>query len=390
MLENKVILVISPQSWGKMFLSKHHYAVELAKAGNTVYFLNPPDNALKERVLIEPVPATMGLYIISHRITFPYNIKFRVISVFHWLMQWQVKKITEAIGQPIDIVWSFDLGHLYPFHFFNKKAVKIFHPVDEPVNTTAIQSAKGAQVIFSVTREILQQYKMYRAPKHFINHGVTEVFLHQPAIKKKMTEPLSVGFSGNLLRQDIDRPVFLQIIREHPGIVFECWGSYQPGQTNIGGALDAATLSFIQSLQQLPNVRLHGVVSSEILAREYQRMDAFLICYDIEKDQSKGTNYHKVMEYLAAGKVIIANNITTYQDKPRLVSMVAQRDSNRMLPVLFKQIVNNLSDHNSETAIEERKSFARANTYDKQVQRIETILDTLYPDQRNKPEYSIL
>ncbi len=43
MLNDKTILIISPQEWGKMLLSKHHYALELAKAGNIFYFLNPPD-----------------------------------------------------------------------------------------------------------------------------------------------------------------------------------------------------------------------------------------------------------------------------------------------------------------------------------------------------------
>ena len=37
-LKNKKILLISPQSWGTMFVAKHHYAIELAKLGNEVYF----------------------------------------------------------------------------------------------------------------------------------------------------------------------------------------------------------------------------------------------------------------------------------------------------------------------------------------------------------------
>ena len=42
-LKGKTILILSPQSWGKMFVSKHHYAIGLAKKGAVVYFLNPPD-----------------------------------------------------------------------------------------------------------------------------------------------------------------------------------------------------------------------------------------------------------------------------------------------------------------------------------------------------------
>src|SRR5690606_6788212 len=41
-LNNKNILLISPEPWSHIFVSKHHYAIELAKRGNYVYFLNPP------------------------------------------------------------------------------------------------------------------------------------------------------------------------------------------------------------------------------------------------------------------------------------------------------------------------------------------------------------
>ena len=101
-LKDKVILIISPQPWYQLFVSKHHYAIELAKYGNTVYFLNPPDASLKERVLIRPADAVPGLFIISHRVNFPYNIKFHAQSLFHWLMQWQVKKILASIGKTKD------------------------------------------------------------------------------------------------------------------------------------------------------------------------------------------------------------------------------------------------------------------------------------------------
>ncbi len=66
-------------------------------------------------------------------------------------MRRHLKKLLKTIGEPIDIVWSFDLGNLYPFTFFTRVPRKVFHPVDEPLNPAAIDSAKGADVIFSVT-----------------------------------------------------------------------------------------------------------------------------------------------------------------------------------------------------------------------------------------------
>jgi hypothetical protein len=265
------------------------------------------------------------------------------------------------------------LGNLYPFSFFSRQSFKIFHPVDEPLNKAAIDSAKGADVIFSVTKEILEKYYSYKVPGHFINHGVANAFT-VTEIAPEVDGKIRVGFSGNLLRNDIDRNVFLQIIRGNPGVIMECWGSSNLLDGNLGGGKDIESVNFIHQLKQSVNVILHGVVPAAILAKEFLRMDAFLICYDVEKDQSKGTNYHKVMEYISTGKVIISNNITTYNKHPELVQMVMERDTNKKLPILFRGVIENLDVYNSEKLRSKRLAFAYNNTYEKQVGRIDEFI----------------
>ena len=248
--------------------------------------------------------------------------------------------------------------------------------MDEPLNPPAIQSAKGAEIIFSVTKEILEKYKTLAVPKYCINHGLSSEFILANANHKQDEDACRVGISGNLLRPDIDRQILLDIIMQNPAILFECWGPFQPKQSNIGGVEDDEVRNFIFSLQQMPNLTLHGAVPTSALAKEFQRMDAFLICYDVSKDQSKGTNYHKVIEYISTGKVIISNNITTYQDLQDLVVMVQARDDNRELPKLFKEVMQNLASYNREQLSEKRKAFALNNTYEKQVERIGGYLES--------------
>jgi len=372
-LHNKTILILSPQSWGKMFLSKHHYAIELARRGNKVYFLNPPETGstdLRSPVLITPVTGIDNLFLIRHKLWFPYILKFHALPLFHAGMKWHAGSILKAIGETVDIVWSFDLGNLYPMRFFHKVPRKIFHPVDEPLNTVAIESARGADIIFSVTREILEKYRSFDVPRIFVNHGVTDEFLSSRNGSYEPGNPVRVGLSGNLVRPDIDRQTLLQIIRENSGVMFECWGSYSYSQSNISGSDDEATGEFIAALQSCPNVVLHGAVATGELARQMSLMDAFLICYDINKDQSRGTNYHKIMEYLSTGKVIISNNVTTYKDTPALLQMTEERDNNDQLPSLFKKVIAELQTHNSLANQEARIAFARDNSYSKQLERI--------------------
>ena len=103
-------------------------------------------------------------------------------------------------------------------------------------------------------------------------------------------------------------------------------------------------------------------------------MDIFLICYDVQKNQSKGTNYHKIMEFFSAGKVIISNNISTYKEQPELVQMIGDREDNKRLPELFHQVIGNLASYNSSDAQRVRSTFAKRNTYASQVERIEKII----------------
>jgi hypothetical protein len=376
-LNNKTILILSPQSWGKMFLSKHHYAVELAKYGNKVYFLNPPHfNKELPAISLKADDQVPNLTIIDHRISFPFALKFHWISLFHFLMRSQVKKILRTIGEPIDIVWSFDLGHLYPFSLFPEKSLKVFHPVDEPLTETAINAAKGAQVIFSVTTEILDKYKHHSVPRHFVNHGLSAEFIksYKPGWQK--SSPLRIGLAGNWMRPDIDTTCLLQVITENPGVRFEFWGSYKQTDSNLGGSDNPAIDNFLQQLQKASNVVLHGPVPVEKLAIDLQHLDGFLICYDVQKDQSKGTNYHKVMEYLSTGKVIISNNITTYSREEGLVEMINERNNNTSLPALFNSIIKDIDRYNAEPLRNKRHAFALDNTYSKQVERIELILNS--------------
>jgi hypothetical protein len=374
-LTNKVILIISPQSWGNMFLAKHHYAIELAKQGNVVYFLNPPQkDAVKNGVEIIESNVVESLYLINHSLSFSYKIKFKWIGFFHFLMKFHIKKIEATIGKKIDIVWSFDLGNYYPFKYFSSSSFKLFNPIDEPLNKAGIDSANSCQVIFSITREILEKYAHLNVPKHFLHHGLADEFINVETVAKIDDGKIRIGLSGNWVRTDIDTNCLLQIINENPTIIFEFWGSYQAKQSNIGGGTDKEVVQFITQLQQSKNVVLHGVVHPKQLAIEFQKMDGFLICYDILKDQSKGTNYHKVMEYLSTGKVIVSNNITTYSQLPNLIVMTKERDNNKQLPALFKKIIDNLEIYNSLKKMKIRQDFAHSNSYINKIKNIEKIL----------------
>ena len=387
-LNNKVVLILTPQSWGNMLLAKHHYAIELAKRGNEVYFLNPPDNDHwswekgEKRIEIEPLADHPNLYIIHQKLFFPYSLKFHSRRLYNILIKKQIRNILQRIPKPVDLLWSFDLGNLFPLPFFGKKMFKIFHPVDEPRDRNAILAGAGADILFSVTKEIIEKYKSLGIPSYFVNHGLASEFSLGEIVPGPANDKVKVGMSGNLLRPDLDRETLLRIVRENPEVEFHFYGSYEIAQSNIGAAVGKEVNQFIETLKSFPRVVLNGVLKTEDLAKKLNGMDALLICYDIQRDQSKGTNYHKIMEYLSTGKVIVSNNVTTYNEYPDLIQMIPERADNETLPALFRETIGNLEKWNAEALINERRSFAGNNTYGKQLERIGLHINDLKQNNR--------
>lgn len=379
-LQNKTILIVAQETWGKMFISKQHYASELAKAGNEVYYMNGPDqeNMLQPGEVQIHDSGVKNVYLIRHRLNYPYIIKFKAPKLHQFLMKSHLQKILKKIKTNVDIVWSFDLSNTVPLKCFPKDCFKIFMPVDEPLHPVAIQAAESADLILSVTNEILEKYKQYNVSKYFINHGVAEVFIKTAGTDRVFNKQIQVGLSGNMLRPEIDHYTILKIIQAHPQIIFNIWGTTDTKGSNLANIkfASAASLEFIQTLEKLPNVLLHGLLHPNDLAVALQKVDAFLICYDISKDQSRGTNYHKVLEYLATGKVLVANNITTYAAIQGLIEMTNKRENNEELPALFNHVVSNLEVYNSEERQKFRIEFAKKLTYKSQIARIESLLKT--------------
>jgi glycosyltransferase involved in cell wall biosynthesis len=374
-LSGKIIFIVSYENWGEMLMSKHHYAIELGKAGNKVYFINHPDKRKELKrgeVRLAPTEAR-NVTEVQHRLWHPYVLKFRFKTLYNFFTSFHIRKILRVVGVKPDVVWSFDTGNTLPLKYFPRSAVKIYMPVDGPFgHEDERRSADESDVIISVTDRILSTYSVFDKPKFRINHGVAEVFLNGAGVAPEKGK-LKVGYSGSLIRNDLDTNCFLRIIKDHPDVTFEFWGEHDYKKSNIHLPQDVHnnTLMFLDTLKKLPNVILHGTVNSATLAEGLKRMDVLLVCYRIKNDQ----NHHKVLEYLGTGKVIVSNYMSSYSDEdPDLIYMVENRESNDELPELFNRIINNLGVYNAEEMAAKRKKFASQYSYSNNIKRIEEFI----------------
>jgi glycosyltransferase involved in cell wall biosynthesis len=368
-----------------MHLSKHHYAFELVNQGNEVVFLEPPllnwEFSFKPQLKITEY--AKGLKVVTPKLFFPYNIKFHCEFIYYILVRNFIKRL-ESKFDKIDQIWSFDLMNNFPFGYFKKDVKRVYFPADFPLDSNAFKAIKGADFLISIAQEILDQYTDFNSKrKLLLNHGVSDVFIKtsQNQIQNNISH-YNIGVSGNFLRPDLDKEILLKLINTFPEAMFHLFGPISLADSNIGGNNDNETIGFIKKLRSLSNVILYSVVPQTKLAEYFSEMHIFLVCYDVKKDQSKGVNYHKIMEYMAYGKPILSSYVSAYNNSD-LLYMVKEIGNNEQLLDLLKKIMMNYEDHFSQHYSISQKKWANSNTYCNNVSKIQMFIND------NKNETSI-
>ncbi|NLR90503.1 glycosyltransferase family 4 protein [Flammeovirga agarivorans] len=363
-LKNKTIIILSPQKWNSIQVSKHHYAIQLAK-DNNVIFINPPSN--KENI-------SNSIYnkirIIDYKLIIPTTLRYKSRFIFNLIIKSKVKSILKNYKIKGDIVWCFDPNIFNDLNVFNCKT-KIFHPVDPITEQEQINVANTADVIFSVSQKILSSFNKIKKPKYFINHGLGNDFVNSSKKysfkEKNRDETFKVGYVGNLIREAIDRDLFLELVSQNTDVDFYLWGpSYSKN--------DNGAIHFIKKLSTLNNVILKGIKKGSELANDIKNMDFFFLTYKNIPHLSDRSNSHKLIEYLNTGKPIISIDIETYRNN-NLILMTKKND-NEMLD-LFNHLKNNYSDFHNENLFYKRIEYAHSNSMSQQINKIDSILANL-------------
>jgi hypothetical protein len=380
--KNKTILIISPQAWGVMHVSKHHYAIELAKRGNTVYFLNPPDESLQGKCNIEVASGYENLYTVSYKPYFPFSIRFKLRILFDLLMKVQVKRILKILPQKPDVTWCFDPNLFSDLRCF-KADVNIYHPVDPVIYNYQYRPALTVDVVFTVSDDILSGFKKFKTPGYFINHGLNDDYACYA--REKLTKvighitpsnTIKAGYIGNMLRGIIDHRLIIRLIQDFKQVEFHFWGSYEMGHANLSGGSNAEITNFLHVLKTSSNVVLHGPKPAREILKEIDEIDVFFLFYNEKAGESDRSNAHKILEYLSTGKVMVSNLFTTYKDRTDLLCM-PQNGDDSYLYLTFQDVINNIHVYNAPENMKKRMEFALDNLYDKQVDKIEKIIISL-------------
>ena len=361
-LGNKNILIISPQPWNHIFVSKHHYAVYLSRRGNRVFFLNPPNKKLS---LSET--EYDNLWVLDY-LPFVKGLRFLPSFLQKSIMKAKFTKLQRKSGVCIDIVWSFDDSVFYDLSVLPKKILKIFHNVDLNQNFQFEKAAGTADICFGVCSPVVKRLEKFNKNSHFINHGFNDCSDFTATNILSDINGIKAFYAGNLDSKYLDWDTLYYVIKSNKGIQFFFAGKWD--DEIVKGKMLAQK-----------NVQYLGILPASQLSGLYKASDVLLLCYKYCEEPEQLSNSHKLMEYLGAGKVIVASWTSEYWSQRDLILMSKEKSD---YPLLFEKAINNLGFFNSPELVNKRIHFANENTYEKQLKRIESLVLNFYNNTGNK------
>lgn len=365
----RTIYLLSPQPWDGIKVSKHHYAAELAGLGHQVFFIEPP-RAAGPSGEVQILPTDIdGVRRVSYRPWFPYWIKFRSRMVFDHGMRRQARMITKAIGDAPDIVWDFDNAYQFADLTAFGPALKIFHPVDELV--VGRRGDKNADLLLAVSQHFLDALETTNRNLQVLSHGLNreyaaygrEVVRSGGLPGRQSGRPL-VGYVGHLDHPDFDWPTTFAVIEANPAVDFVFIGPFSRERDGVPTAAS--------KLEAYPNCRLTGLLSPKDVLGWADQVDVWTLIFHCSAELGGRINSHKLLEYLATGKVIVTTKVLPYVGSDLFV--MASDHTNRELPALMERTIANLAEANAPANQLKRCAFALEHSYLENLRKVEALI----------------
>lgn len=359
-IRDKRILLISPEGWGPHRVSKHHYAITLARQGNEVYFLNPPNTDAMD----SQIP---GLIIINHSLLFRgLSYLPKLISSFLTLLE--IKWIETKLGLRFDIIWNFDPSRIFNLGMLKRK-LRIAHLVDLNQTFSREILCASSDLVLCTSKQLHAILSEFNDNCHNIGHGC------QNEIGNKVREELSkiilndskikVGYIGNLSYRYLDWPTIHSLVES-----FEESNFYFIGPEGVSNLAKSINNPPPITLKSKGNTFFLGPVDSSEINSLLPMFDILLVAYKYE-DREQMANPHKIMEYFNSGKVILSSYTSEYSEQKDLLVMVDRPED---MVESFRAILNGIDEYNSMENKQKRRKFSLSHSYENQINRIEKIL----------------
>jgi glycosyltransferase involved in cell wall biosynthesis len=351
---NNNIVIVSPDNWSFIPVSKHHYAIELAKKHN-VFFVNPPNNIQKDF-------QEKGVFIINQYKKVK-GLRYLPSSIRKKLMNIEVKSILKKIpNNQIDIIWSFDTSRLYYLDLFNAK-VKIAHIMDYTEHFNFKELTISADICLGVADCITDKMKLYNNNTFKINHGY---FFSKNNIEQKTFKRITGVYIGNLNMEYIDWKLISLLAKSKPDIDFHFYGPLSVEKSKLNDNF--------KRIHNINNIKIFDPITPEEVKHRLTNASFCFVMYRHKEFGRQLDNSHKIMQYLGSGTPIFSSFTYDYRNENLFPMYYDELD----LISKFEMFLENKLNDFTEEARQKRINYALDNTYPKQIDRIfEIIKSTL-------------
>jgi glycosyltransferase involved in cell wall biosynthesis len=353
-IRERRILLISPQPWQGLHMSKHHLARALSERGNQVVFLDPP------------TPGTRGVGV-------RWEGDVQVATYTHWLRganhlpkplhmayyRALLRKVARATGGGFDLIWCFDTSRM---QWFPKgMGVPILHLADIDILHQGQGLMREARLVLTVSEAIRRKVRQCQPLARVFNAGHAldkSWFVHERPAESIGDTPRTVAYAGQMQWNIVDWDSLFHEAHEHPGMRFHFYGPYRA---------DHPDPAFMR-LRTLPNVHFHGTVTKAELMPALHAADILLLCYRSDLPPEQVSNSHKLLEYLATGNVVVASFIPELADQGELFHMASPGEAHKMV---FERAVHGFAGAMNADQRCARRAFAAAHTMEALIDRVE-------------------
>ncbi|MCX2743397.1 hypothetical protein OO013_05940 [Mangrovivirga sp. M17] len=353
-LYNKNILLISPEPWSHLFVSKHHYAIELSKRKNKVFFLNPPGNK-NEKVITR----FDSLYEVNYT-GFLRGLKYFPKPLIKKNIKTVYAKLEKLCGVKFDVIWSFDNSVFFDFDSLPDYLLKISHIVDLNMDFNFGKASKTAHVCFSTSEAILRKQLEFNQNSFKINHGYAYSDNENEHVFENDSK-IRCLYVGNLDIPYIHWSLFNELVEKYPEIEFLVAGKWD-------------TINMHNRILSNSNFHFLGLIPPEELNSYFLGVDILLLCYDNHNFFNQVSNPHKVMQYLGSGKIVFSKWMNEYENISNSDLILMSRKDEEFISS-FDNLIANLDYYNSNELSEERRRFALNNSYSQKILEVESYIN---------------
>lgn len=353
------ILVISPERWNGLHMSKHHVSQGLVARGNRVIFWGPagPDTT---KVTIQG-EGPLRLAFAPHWLK---GVNKLPAFVNRWYYGRMIRAIERAAGVRFDLIWCFDTSRLQDFP--RGRWYKLLHLVDYDILYQGHGLMREADLIVT-TADIIDQRVQGIAPKARVvkvGHALDRRWLEgmpEPDARPVRERPRLVVYAGQFFNTYIDWEALLTVARRHPDLHFRYIGNLDPAFPDPR----------FQQLRSEPNVEFTGLRTKDELIPLVREADILMFSFMTDKRMLERANPHKVLEYLSTGNVTMGSWTLEYAPHARLLMMARDRSS---FVETFDETVRRFSELDTPARRAERMAFARERTIERLLDRISALI----------------